>query len=155
MAPSTSLVTFFGDITGISLAPQTQGMWPMMTDPATALPVASFNFIIAGVHYEGREHRIRRFARAGDQVYLVREPQNQFSRNAIQVALKSGIELGYVPEIDAEDLAPLLDVGLAQKAHITKILVGGRVPIPVVQAYVHRLDAEIEGISIVSRGFGS
>lgn len=118
-------------------------------------PVASFNFMIAGVHYEGREHRIRRFARQGESVYLVREPQNRHSRNAIQVALKSGIEFGYVPEIDAEDLAPLLDAGLAQRAHITKILDGGRVPIPVVQAYVHRLDAEVDGLNVVSRAAGS
>jgi hypothetical protein len=115
-------------------------------------PVASANFMIAGVHYEGREQRIRRYACEGQRVCLVREPKNAYSHNAIQIALESGVEFGYVPEIDAEDLAPLLDAGYAQRAYITKILDGGRVPIPVVQVYIHRIDADVDGLAVVRRG---
>ena len=40
-------------------------------------------------------------------------------------------------------IAPFLDTGLPHDAFITKVLTGGRSPIPVVQAYVYRADAAV------------
>jgi len=55
------------------------------------------------------------------------------------------MQIGFVPEEDAPDLAAPLDQGYPHVATITKILTGGRAPIPVVQAYIYRPDAGIDG----------
>lgn len=109
-------------------------------------PLSSLNFMVAGVHYEGRAAIIEEHVEEGDTVYLARDPDNQFSRNAVEVRLRNGLQIGFVPEMDASDVAPFLNQGLPHIAHVTKILTGGRAPIPVVQAYVHREDAGIEGL---------
>jgi HIRAN domain len=73
----------------------------------------------------------------------VREPENKYSRNAVGVCLDNAVKIGYVPEELATEIAPLLDAGHRQSAYLTKILSGGRTPIPVVQAYLYRPDAEV------------
>jgi HIRAN domain len=108
-------------------------------------PLCSANFMVAGVHYEGRPEVIRQYAEDGAQVFLARDRQNQYSRNAVEIRLQNGMQIGYVPEDDAGDIAPLLDQGSRHQACITKILTGGRVPIPVVQAYIYRADADNQG----------
>ena len=107
-------------------------------------PIYSVNFMVAGVHYEGRGEIIRRYVQVEDRVYLARDPDNPFSRNAIEVRLASGYQIGFVPEDYAPEVAPLLDDGFPHKALVTKVLCGGRVPIPVVQAYLYRRDADVE-----------
>ena len=97
--------------------------------------------MVAGVRYEGRPQIISRYASPDDAVYLIRDRKNTFSRNAVEVRLSNGMQIGFVPEDYATDVAPLLDSGLPHDAFITKILTGGRSPIPVVQAYVYRADA--------------
>ena len=108
-------------------------------------PVASLNFMVAGVRYEGRPEVIRDCPNEDDEVYLVRDKGNRFSSNAIEVRLSSGLQIGFVPELNASEFVPLLDKGCLQEAFITKILTGGRFPIPVVQAYFYRPDARVEG----------
>ncbi len=49
-----------------------------------------------------------------------------------------------MPENDAVELAPFFDQGCSHDAFVTKVLTAGRSPIPVVQAYVYRPDAENE-----------
>jgi hypothetical protein len=51
-----------------------------------------------------------------------------------------------VPERDAGDIAKLVDAGSLHDAYITKILTGGRSPIPVVHAEIFRADATAEGL---------
>ena len=51
------------------------------------------------------------------------------------------MQIGFVPERDAVQMAPLLDAGHPYIAFVTKILTGGRSPIPVVQADLYRTDA--------------
>lgn len=109
-------------------------------------PVASANFMVAGVHYEGRPAVIRRHVGGGETVYLVRDHGNRFSRNAVEVRLANGMQIGFVPEAEAVDLAPLLDRGCPHRASVTKVLTGGRVPVPVVQAYLHDPAATVEGL---------
>jgi hypothetical protein len=109
-------------------------------------PLDSVNFMVAGVHYESRPEVIREYVEEGDPVFLVRDPKNKFSRNAVEVRLRNGMQIGFVPEDDAPDVAPLLDQGYPHVAHVTKVLSGGRVPIPVVQAYLYRKDAKVEGL---------
>jgi hypothetical protein len=104
-------------------------------------PVASANFMVAGARHEGRPTVIERHANAGDEVRLVRDHGNRFSSAAIAVNLMNGKQIGFVPDDEAQTLAPLLDQGLRVEAVITKILSGGRSPIPVVQVYVLHPDS--------------
>ncbi|KAG1766956.1 SNF2 family N-terminal domain-containing protein [Suillus occidentalis] len=47
----------------------------------------------------------------GEEVRLVREPQNQYDRNAIEVKNIGGTKVGHVPKQTAAKLSPLLDRG--------------------------------------------
>lgn len=109
-------------------------------------PIYFMDFMVAGVHYEGRPEVIRLFAREGAPVFLARDPANPYSRNAIEVRLANGMQIGFVPEEFAPDAAPFLDRGCPHMARIKKILRGGRVPIPVVEADIYRPDAGVEGM---------
>lgn len=108
------------------------------------LQIASANFMVAGVRHEGRPTVIERYAETGAGVQLARDRGNRYSQYAIAVHLENGKQIGFVPEFDAERLAPLLDDGAKSDAYITKILSGGRSPIPVVQARLYSADATIE-----------
>jgi HIRAN domain-containing protein len=110
-------------------------------------PVRSWNFMVAGCRYEGRPEVIHRFAVPGDRAYLARDRENRFSRNAVEVRLENGSQAGYVPEELAVEVAPLLDQGLPHTAVLTKVLTGGRSPIPVVQARVFRVDASVANLT--------
>ena len=107
-------------------------------------PIASVNFMIAGVHFEGREAVIRRHVKEDDTVYLARDCNNKYSRNAIAVILKNGLQIGFVPEEVSVKLSPLLDNDARHVAYVKKILSGGRVPIPVVQTYLYDAEATVE-----------
>ena len=108
-------------------------------------PLRAANFMVAGVRYEGRPEIIREYVDEGDTVFLARDRKNKYSRNAVEVRLRNGFQIGYVPEDDVVDIAPLLDQGCPHNALVTKMLTGGRSPIPVVEAYVYRQDAGVEG----------
>ena len=54
-------------------------------------PVGSWNFMVAGVRYEGRPQVITEYASPDDAVYLIRDRENRFSRNAVEVRLWNGI----------------------------------------------------------------
>ncbi|HUG77380.1 MAG TPA: HIRAN domain-containing protein [Burkholderiales bacterium] len=107
-------------------------------------PIERWDFMVAGSRYEGRPALIDRYAHVGAPAYLVRDPNNRYSRNATEVRTASGHQIGFVPEEDATDIAPLLDAGHPFLAHIKKILTGGRYPIPVVVAEAYRKDANVQ-----------
>ena len=48
----------------------------------------------------------------GDKLFLLREAQNQYDRNAILVLNKSGAKIGYVPMVKNEVIANMLDNGM-------------------------------------------
>jgi HIRAN domain len=100
-------------------------------------PLATWDFIVAGALYEGRSAVIERYARPGDPVYLARDPSNRFSANAVEIRLSNGMQIGFVPETDARDMAPQLDSGCPQRAYLRNILSGRRAPIPVVVASLY------------------
>jgi hypothetical protein len=100
-----------------------------------------YDFMVAGVHYENRADVIDEFVRTGDLVYFVRDRDNRFSRNAVEVRIANGLMIGYVPEQFAVEVAPLLDKGHRYHAWVKKLLDGSRVTIPVVLAEVLRKDA--------------
>lgn len=108
-------------------------------------PIASFDFMVAGVHHEGRRAVVRRFVRDDCRVYLARDLENPHSSNAIAIRLKSGFEIGYVPESQAARLAPFLDDGAHHIARVKKVLQGRSVPIPVVWGDLLSADAPVRG----------
>ena len=105
-------------------------------------PIDTWDFMVAGVRYEGRPEIISQFADPGDTAFLVRDRANAYSRNAVEVRLSNGMQAGFVPEQHAASIAPLLDKGHKHRAYIKKILTGGRSPIPVVVASVYPLGAD-------------
>lgn len=113
-------------------------------------PLASYDFMVAGVQYDGRDEIIRDFMDSDDPnaiVYLARDSANEHSDNAVEVRLSDGQCIGYVPERDrmAREIAEYLDTGHKHLAFIKKILTGGRSPIPVVVAHILRPEVEVEG----------
>ncbi len=108
-------------------------------------PITSANFMVAGVTYEGRADVVEDYVEVGDSVYLVRDPDNEHDRNAIEIRVRQGFQIGFVPREDAGRLALLLDAGHSHQAHVTKILHGRRAPIPVVQIHIYHYEAEIDG----------
>jgi len=109
-------------------------------------PIAGFDFMVAGVMHEGRATIVRLFANTGNPVYLVRDPQNIYSRNAIEVRLANNEQIGYVPETEAVRLAPILDQGGKQTATIKKIIEGRRALIPVILGEVYSDDSPLPDI---------
>lgn len=96
------------------------------------------DFMVAGTDYEGRQEVISRYqVDVGTPVFLRRDPGNRHSRSAIQVLLKNGACIGYVPEKRFEEpcaaeLAPLLDEGYLHLAEVTKLF-GHRAVRPLVE----------------------
>lgn len=78
---------------------------------------------LTGTNYEGRANRIEH-VKQGDAVRLIREPDNPYDTNAINVFNDEG-SLGHVAGIDSEILAPLLDdgtlEGVAYVAEVTPL----------------------------------
>jgi len=107
--------------------------------------IGSWNFMVAGARHENRPALIAQHVRADADAYLKRDVGNKFSRNAVEVRTEGGVAVGFVPEEIASEMAPLLDGGCRHQAYFTKVLSGGRVPIPVVQAYLYGAGATLEG----------
>ncbi len=99
----------------------------------SSAPALSVNFMVAGVRHEGRPAIIEQHTSAGDPVTLERDPDSRYGNTAITVRLANGAQIGLVPEDESQRIAPLLDQGAKYEARISKILAGGRSPIPVVQ----------------------
>lgn len=107
--------------------------------------VGHWDFMVAGTKYENRQATIETLVDEGDVIYLVREPHNKFSKNAVSVRIASGQEIGNMPESCATLIAPLLDEGLPYTARVKKIL-GYSHEIPVVVAQFYKVQASVPGI---------
>ena len=57
----------------------------------------------------------------GDEVRLVREPDNPHGSSAILVTNSEGIGIGYVASEDSEVLAPILDGGRPTRAQVHEL----------------------------------
>jgi hypothetical protein len=107
--------------------------------------VGSFNFMVAGVTYQGRADLIDQYLRPEQAVFLLREPTNSYDRNAVEIRTVHNVQIGYVPREYAAEMAGMLDAGFRQIAYCTKILEGKRAPIPVVQLALYRPEATVAG----------
>ncbi|MEO6112514.1 MAG: HIRAN domain-containing protein, partial [Nitrospiraceae bacterium] len=109
-------------------------------------PIEHFDFMVAGAKYEGRPALIARYAQAQDPVFLSRDTANRNSRNAIRIVTTGGHHIGFVPEEDAIELAPLLDSNHPYTARIKKILSGSSHDIPVIVADIYRKDSTVRNV---------
>jgi hypothetical protein len=116
-------------------------------------PIADFDFMVAGVFYEGRQSVVSRFVKVGDIVFLLRDLKNKYSRNAVEIRLSNGLQIGYVPEKDAVWIAPILDKDGCHSATIKKILDGRRGPIPVVWGELYPTDCSLPDVVSQSAAF--
>jgi HIRAN domain len=103
-------------------------------------PEDEFDFMVAGVQFEGRDRIVKRSLKAGDRVRLRPEPDNPHDDDAVAVTLLDGRRIGYVPRRDSADVSDCLDLDDLYVATVKKILTGGRVPVPVIVVQFYRRD---------------
>lgn len=92
-----------------------------------------YDISVAGVTFEGRQELLAELhkaqeAGAGIATFLVREPDNKYDANAIQVLAEGNDgpkHVGYVPRHLAAKLAPLLDAGATVTTDPARIICGG------------------------------
>lgn len=117
-----------------------------------ARPLRHFDVMVAGAYYENRQAAIAGIAE-GEQITLAREIGNPYSSNAILLLRQNGRNIGYVPEIDAVEMAPLIDVGAKHDADVKKILHGHGGPIPVIWGVLYQAQSR-EGQASPRINFG-
>jgi hypothetical protein len=114
-------------------------------DKAKMRPVARLDSMVAGVTHEGRAYVVHKHVEEGDRVFLVRDRANRYSKAAIEVRLENGMQIGYVPDDEAQHLAPVLDAGAVHTAWIKKIWPGKRVDVPIIAGAFYAADSDFPG----------
>ena len=76
---------------------------------------------VAGVSWENRQELIKEL-KVDSEVILLRDPTNQYDKNAIAVKTKENIQIGWVPKKIAEVLAPEIDAGINWQAKVESII---------------------------------
>jgi hypothetical protein len=126
---------------------------PEPADRDRGLSLEAYDFVVSETHYEDRTTAIVRYASMGDDLLLMRDPNNACSPNAIVLRLPSGFDVGFVPEYTARSLAPYLDAGYPYRARIRRILPGRVAPVLVVSADVYPTDTAVDGLHRSSGGW--
>jgi hypothetical protein len=126
---------------------------PEPADRARGLSLEAYDFVVSETHYEDRSTAIVRYASKGDDLLLMRDPENACSPNAIVLRLPSGFDVGFVPEYTARSLAQYLDAGYPYRARIRRILPGRVAPVLVVSTDVYPPDTSVEGLHRSSGGW--
>lgn len=65
---------------------------------------------------------------SGAPLRLMREPENDYDRRAVSVWTRNGAKLGYIPRIDNQPLANLMDAGIALRASVGSVRADGPRP---------------------------
>ena len=126
---------------------------PEPADRARGLSLEAYDFVVSETHYDDRTTAIIRYASKGDDLLLMRDPENACSPNAIVLRLPSGFDIGFVPEYTARSLAQYLDAGYPYRARIRQILPGRVAPVLIVSTDVYPADTAIEGLHRSSGGW--
>jgi len=126
---------------------------PEPADRARGLSLEAYDFVVSETHYEDRTTAIVRYASKGDDLLLMRDPENACSPNAIVIRLPSGFDVGFVPEYTARSLAQYLDAGYPYRARIRRILPGRVAPVLMVSTDVYPPDTSLEGLHRSSGGW--
>ena len=77
---------------------------------------------IRGLRYENRSARLKK-CNVGDELKIIRDPQNSYNANNFNVALSDGFIMGTLPADLCNAIAPLYDLGymVIEKASISYI----------------------------------
>jgi hypothetical protein len=102
-------------------------------------PEDEFDFMVAGVSFDGRHRLIEQHLNVRDRVKLLQEPNNRRDENAIAVTLTNGKKIGYVPRSDSEVLSSCIDAYNYYVATVDKII-GIHFPVPVIVVQFYRPD---------------
>jgi single-stranded-DNA-specific exonuclease len=86
--------------------------------------MTSFFTKLAGVTFEGRQSVIRTL-QEGQVLYFVREPDNPYDANAINVKTADGRSVGFIAKDKNSSLAYDLDHGKQYDVHVSGITGGG------------------------------
>lgn len=76
--------------------------------------------VIVGINYDNRREAFEKL-KVDEKIFLVREPDNKFDKNAIKVINNSNEMLGYVVRNKANEIAPRLDNGEKCNSVVTEI----------------------------------
>ena len=76
-------------------------------------------YVAGTAYYEAR--RVRGDLRPGEALVLRREPGNAYDDLAIEVFTGKGAKLGYVPRVDNEPFARLMDAGETVRACVIDV----------------------------------
>ena len=76
---------------------------------------------VTGTYFIKDIRIIVRDLKEGDEVRLVREPDNEYDSNAIKVLSDKGLKMGYIPKNMNRDLAKILDIGIQIRAEIESL----------------------------------
>ena len=90
-------------------------------------PLRLLTTYVAGVGRYAPNASMTRLAE-GEAVALRREPENRYDARAVSVWTLAGEKLGYVPRIENQALANLMDAGLAPQARVLTVVTGGGRP---------------------------
>lgn len=120
------------------------------------------SFEIAGAGFEGRQKTFTRIAvdtpRDDLEVFLERDPKNEYDANAIKVMVKNtktGVsgQAGWVPAVFAKALAPVMDGHrrpvvakwkLVKTAWYGKTRWGMKIQVPISEATMRRMRRDLE-----------
>jgi hypothetical protein len=95
-------------------------------------PIDDFDFMVAGVQFEGRDRIISRYLNVGDRVRIALQPDNQYDDCAVGIHLVGGQQIGFVPRTESADVTTCVKGSAFYIATVKKILQGSRAPIPVI-----------------------
>jgi len=77
---------------------------------------------IAGTqYYEAMNPTTLSEIRMHDVLFLKREPTNKYDGDAIEICMRDGRKLGYIPRTDNDTPARLLDSGFKLRAHVASV----------------------------------
>ena len=75
---------------------------------------------VVGLYYENRIKVVEKLT-IGEEIFFVREKDNQYDSNAIKVVNKNNETIGYVTKENAQEIALKLDTGKRLKCYINRI----------------------------------
>ena len=76
---------------------------------------------VAGIRYRENIDELLKNLKVGDRVILVREPENEYDDLAIMIQNEDKVKLGYVPRVNNDILARMMDAGIKLSGKVSKI----------------------------------
>ena len=76
---------------------------------------------VAGIRYRDNIDELLKNLKVGDKVILVREPENEYDDFAIMIQNEDKVKLGYVPRVNNDIPAKMMDAGLKLSGRVSKL----------------------------------